>query len=179
MSLKSNFELMAAYNHGMNKSMYDAASHLSTSVLNEDRGAFFGSILATLNHILVGDTIWLKRFASHPSQFSSLDYVRGLEQPKALDSMLCMEFESLLVTREKMDNLILDFSHELTDEVLASSLSYRNMRGEPLTQNLGCLIQHFFNHQTHHRGQVSTLLNQVGVNVGVTDLLLNIPNEQK
>ncbi|MFT2110097.1 DinB family protein [Marinomonas sp. 2405UD68-3] len=179
MSLKSNFELMAAYNHGMNQSMYGAASQLSVLGLNEDRGAFFGSILATLNHILVGDVIWLKRFANHPSQFSSLDYVRGLEWPKALDSILCMKLEDLLAAREKMDNLILDFSRELTDDVLASSLSYQNMKGKPLTQNLGYLIQHFFNHQTHHRGQVSVLLNQAGVNVDMTDLLLNIPSEQK
>ena len=78
--------------------------------------------------------------------------------------------------RIKMDGVIKKFSSELTSKVLSSSLSYNNTKGEPFSKNLGHLIQHFFNHQTHHRGQVSTLINQVGIDIGVTDLLIGIPN---
>lgn len=177
MSLKSNFELMADYNQRMNRSFYLAASKLSADELSKDRGAFFGSIIGTLNHILVGDTIWLKRFADHPSKLKTLDYVRALNKPKALDAILHPEFKKLESVRIKMDEVIQDFAHELTDEVLASNLSYSNTKGESFNKNFGHLIQHFFNHQTHHRGQVSTLLSQANIDVGVTDLLISIPND--
>jgi len=176
MSLKSNFELMADYNQWMNQSLYSAASSLSVAELNKNRGAFFGSIMATLNHILVGDTIWLKRFACHPSNLVSLEYVRELDPPSSLDAILHTELTSLLTVRKKMDALIIEFSNELTEEVLVSSFTYANTKGDLYTKNFGQLIQHFFNHQTHHRGQVSTLLSQAGVDIGMTDLLVKIPD---
>jgi uncharacterized damage-inducible protein DinB len=94
-----------------------------------------------------------------------------------LNTILHPEFKNLEYERIKMDEVIREFTHELTDEALASSLSYCNTKGEPFSKNFGHLIQHFFNHQTHHRGQVSTLLSQAGIDVGVTDLLVGIPNE--
>lgn len=178
MSLQSNFELMANYNQWMNERTYEAVSNLSASERSRNRGAFFGSIMGTLNHILVGDIIWLKRFSSHLAQLRTLDYVRALQTPQTLNSFLYAEFEELQGARIKMDSTIQEFSHELTDEMLATSLSYTDTKGEPFTKNWGYLVQHFFNHQTHHRGQVSTLLNQANVDVGVTDLLVNIPNEK-
>lgn len=177
MSLKANFELLAEYNQQMNERIYEASSTLSGSELTEDRGAFFGSILATLNHVLVGDTIWLKRFADHPAKLRALDYVRGLNSPQALDSVLYSEIEGLRSARTKMDSVIQEFSYELTEEILTSPLRYSNTKGEPFTKNFGYLIQHFFNHQTHHRGQITTLLYQAGIDVGVTDLLACIPSD--
>lgn len=177
MPLKSNFILMADYNLWMNQNIFDAASTLSSSALLEDRGAFFSSILGTLNHILIADTIWLKRFAEHPSQFKALDYVRELQSLRTLNSVLYTELDELLNTRTKIDITIQEFTHELTDDVLLSSLIYNNTKGEPFFKKLGYLIQHFFNHQTHHRGQISTLLSQSGVDLGITDLLFLIPNE--
>ena len=176
MTLKSNFELMADYNQWMNKSVYLAASKLGADDLSKDRGAFFGSIIGTLNHILVGDTVWLKRFADHPSRLKALDYVRSLDKPKALDAILYTKFKNLERARIKMDEVIQGFTHELTDQALASNLSYRNTKGDSFNKNFGYLVQHFFNHQTHHRGQASALLSQAGVEVGVTDLLAKIPN---
>ena len=167
---------MADYNQWMNNRIYKTASMLSLEELSKDRGAFFGSIIGTLNHILVGDTLWLKRFANHPSEPKSLECVRGLENPRSLNDILYPELEGLRQARTKLDEAILNFSHELTDQDLSSSLSYSNTKGEPFTKNYGYLIQHFFNHQTHHRGQVSTLLSQAGMEVGVTDLLARIPN---
>ncbi len=177
MSLKASFILMADYNQWMNRNIYEAASTLSTSELKENRGAFFGSIIGTLNHILVGDTIWLKRFADHPAQFKTLDYVRDIQNPKGLNTILYTTFDELLIARKRMDNTILEFADELSDDVLISPLTYQSTKGELFIKNLGFLIQHLFNHQTHHRGQVTTLLNQAGIDVGTTDLLLSIPNQ--
>jgi len=179
MSLKLNFELMADYNQWMNNSIYSAARNIGASELAKDRGAYFGSIFGTLNHILVGDTIWLQRFSGHLSSLKALDYVRGLPRPKTLRAILHTDFDELIFAREKMDVVISDFTRELSNEMLSSTLSYRNTTGEVFVKNYGFLIQHMFNHQTHHRGQVTALLSQAGVDVGVTDLLVTIPNQGK
>lgn len=179
MSLKANFELLADYNQWMNRNLYEAAASLKVCTLSENRGAFFGSIIGTLNHILVGDTIWLKRFSHHPAQLKALDSVRGLQTPQALDVILHADFAGLRDARMAMDKTIIAFVYELSDDILSSSLVYKNTKGEVFNKNFGHLIQHFFNHQTHHRGQVSTLLNQAGIDIGVTDLLVSIPNVQK
>ena len=176
MSLKSNFELMAEYNQGMNENIYQAASKLSETDLAKDQGAFFGSIINTLNHILVGDTIWLQRFANHLEVFSVLDYVRALESPKSLDAILYSEIGVLKEKRERMDEVIKLFTKELTEKAISEPFSYKNTKGQAFIKNFGHVLQHFFNHQTHHRGQVSTLLYQQGIDIGVTDLLVNVPN---
>ena len=173
--LKSNVELMASYNQWMNEKMYQAASQLSAGQLAEDRGAFFSSIIGTLNHILVGDTLWLQRFAEHSVKFVSLDSVRQLEAPRSLDAMLYQDFDGLWKARIAMDAVIVAFAKELTEEVLADSLTYCDTKGNPYTKRLAYLVQHLFNHQTHHRGQVSTMLSQAGADVGVTDLLFQVP----
>lgn len=177
MTLKPHFELMADYNQWMNRQLYECAGQLSTAELEANRGAFFKSIIGTLNHILVGDTIWLKRFASHSAEFESLRYLLNIEPPKTLDTVLHAKLKPLQTARFELDERIKMFSLELNPETVSSSLTYRNTKGETFTKNLGHLIQHFFNHQTHHRGQVSTLLYQVGIDMGVTDLLARIPDE--
>lgn len=176
MSLKSNFVLMAEYNQSMNRNIYNAASKLSLPELAKNQGAFFGSIINTLNHVLVGDTIWLQRFAGHKEHFFTLDYVRALQSPASLDTILHSDFYILKESREKMDDVIKLFVTELTDAVISREFSYKDTKGSTFNKKLGHILQHFFNHQTHHRGQISTLLYQQGVDVGVTDLLVNIPN---
>lgn len=134
--------------------------------------------MGTLNHILVGDTILLKRFTSHKAGFSSLEYVRDLPNPNTLEEILHSRFESLEEARTKMDKVFLNFTSEIEENDLAGILEYTNTKGLPFTKNFGQILQHVFNHQTHHRGQVTTLLSQAGVDVGVTDLSLNIPDEK-
>ncbi|KZN65029.1 DinB family protein [Pseudoalteromonas luteoviolacea] len=177
MSQLSNFELLAKYNLWMNKKIYEAAATLPESALSMDRGAFFSSIISTLNHILVGDTIWLKRFAKHPTPLASLNYMNCIEYPKALDQVIYPHFDELVKARNKMDSLIEEFASELTHDMLNATLPYQSTTGAHFNKNFGYLVQHFFNHQTHHRGQVSALLHQAGVNIGDTDLLLLIPEQ--
>ncbi|MBX2885496.1 MAG: DinB family protein [Granulosicoccus sp.] len=174
---QSSFSLMATYNQWMNRQVYDAAAELRVDQLQEDRGAFFKSILGTLNHLLVGDTIWLQRFSKHPSAFASLQYVREIDPPTSLDAMPYSDFGGLQAARETMDRVIIEFANEVSETDLTSVLNYKNMAGEPSARNLAQLLLHFFNHQTHHRGQVSTLLNQLDRDIGVTDLLVLIPDQ--
>lgn len=177
MSLKDHFAMLASYNQWMNSKVYEAAGHLSAADLAKDRGAFFGSILGTLNHILVGDIIWLKRFATHPSCMTSLREVADLPKPTMLDQIVFEDFGRLSEYRNWLDQRIIDWVAELSDGDLDVVLSYRNSKGIPANKRYSSLVLHFFNHQTHHRGQVSTLLSQAGVDIGVTDLLVQIPEE--
>ena len=177
MSLMLNFQLMADYNQWMNDKIYETVASLTAEDLSEDRGAFFGSILGTLNHILVGDTIWLKRFAQHPSQFSSLKNLGSVPNPEALSEILFSDISELRGAREKMDEIIVNFVHEVSDSDYEYQLPYRNTEGKSSQRKFGFLVHHFFNHQTHHRGQLTVLLSQMGLDVGSTDLLFKIPTQ--
>ena len=177
MSLKDHFELLSVYNQWMNSKIYEAAGQLSEAELAKDRGAFFGSILGTLNHIIVGDTIWLKRFANHPSCLNSLREVAGLQNPTSLDQMVFNDFDRLSEHRVCLDRNIINWIAGLSEGDMDFILSYHNTKGTPANKRYSNLVLHFFNHQTHHRGQVSTLLSQAGVNIGATDLLAQVPEE--
>ncbi len=169
--------LLASYNQWMNARVYAAAGTLSAAELAAERRAFFGSILGTLNHLLVADTIWLKRFARHPAGHAALEPVRRLPDPAALDQMLFSDLEAMAKQRRMLDDIIVRWADSLTDGDLEHVLHYANTRGVESDKRFFSLVMHFFNHQTHHRGQVSTLLSQAGVDIGVTDLLARIPNE--
>lgn len=169
--------LMAAYNAWMNTKLYTAAGYLSADQLTTDRGAFFGSILSTLNHIMVGDTIWLQRFATHPGNHLSLEPIRQLPAPNNLGQLLFCDMASLSEHREWVDAIITNWASSLKETDLDYVLHYTNMKGIATDKPFFSLVMHFFNHQTHHRGQVTTLLSQLGIDVGATDLLELIPNQ--
>jgi len=175
MPTREDIVLFASYNAGMNGRLYAAAAALPKEVLCADRGAFFGSIMGTLNHIVAGDTIWLRRFMGHPSDFASLREMAEIPAPSGLAHRYSDELASLLEHRVRLDAIITAFAAEVSDSDLAQPLSYRNSRGDN-RKNFGSLLLHFFNHQTHHRGQASTLLSQSGVDIGVTDLLEWVPD---
>ncbi len=177
MSERASLLLLAEYNAWMNLKLYDAAAQLPAQELSADRGAFFGSLLGTMNHIVAGDTIWLQRFATHPAQHAALDPVRALPAPAGLDAVFSSELAVLRAHRQLLDAVIRAWVAQLSDEDLDHVLAYGNTKGIHSTKRFGALVLHFFNHQTHHRGQASTLLTQAGVDIGVTDLLALIPNQ--
>jgi uncharacterized damage-inducible protein DinB len=174
MNGRSNFELMAQYNLWMNEKLFKAASSLSDAVVREDQGAFFKSILGTLNHLLVTDIIWLKRFAGHPRKYEALQFLHEVPNPGSLDQILHNDLSSLWKERTKLDDAIVRWQGEVETEDLAVDLEYANSKGKRFANNFNNLIQHYFNHQTHHRGQITTLLSQRGIDVGSTDLLMLI-----
>jgi len=182
-NIQHHFQLMAQYNLRMNSQVYEAASQLSADDLAQDMGAFFNSILGTLNHIMVGDLFWLNRFAllhgADSKQFSSLQRaLHHFPKPNALNQILFEDFSELRKTREAMDLAIQVWLQEdISEQDFKLDLTYHNSKCEGATRDFGELVSHLFNHQTHHRGQVSTLLSQKGIDVGGTDFLVNIiPN---
>jgi uncharacterized damage-inducible protein DinB len=168
---------MAMYNQWMNTRLYAAAATLSPAALGADRGAFFGSIIGTLNHLATGDIIWLKRFATHPACSVALACIAELPSPSTLDELHTPELARLQALREQLDGAILGLAQAVTDACLDLPLIWVNSKGVTSSKNFFAVLTHFFNHQTHHRGQVTTLLSQQGVDMGPTDLLLLIPNE--
>lgn len=172
MSLKENFELLARYNGWMNEKAYAGAAKMPRADLHADRGAYFGSVFGTLNHILVADTLWLKRFAKHDAAFRSLRFMASLPTPISLAQVLYPEFDGLKRARSAMDDVIVELTAEATNSHYESLLTYANTKGQTFTKRLATLMQHVFNHQTHHRGQATTLLSQSGIDVGVTDLVM-------
>ncbi len=170
-----NLQLMSQYNQWMNQKIYQAAQQLGNESSQQDQRAFFGSIFGTLNHIWVADIIWLRRFSQHPRQYPSLGSLPKLSSYTALDQLVANDIETLNKLRQELDRIIIQWCAEIAPADLEHSLEYFDTKGNLYNKNFGLLIQHFFNHQTHHRGQVSTLIVQQGVDVGVTDLLKLIP----
>ncbi len=178
-TLQQHIALLAQYNSWMNAKLYDAAATLTAAELALNRGAFFGSIIATLNHIVVADTFWLKRFAQHPPKLSNLEaleVVRQLPAPAALNDQLFTDLVGLHQRRIQLDEAVCALATALTADDLDSLLNYTNTAGVTQSKSMGGVLLHFFNHQTHHRGQTTTLLTQAGVDVGVTDLHALIPS---
>ncbi|WP_164557933.1 damage-inducible protein DinB [Massilia atriviolacea] len=167
---------MARYNAWMNQAVYDAAATLPAHDLAAERGAFFGSLLGTLNHLVAADTIWLRRFAAHPTHFSALEPVLALPAPAGLGAIHSADLALLGAHRRMLDQLIGAWTAQLLDADLDHVLDYASTTGIRSHKRFGDLLLHFFNHQTHHRGQASTLLSQAGVDLGVTDLLMLIEN---
>lgn len=178
MSRTAHISLMAEYNEWMNSKVYKAALALPGEALMAERQAFFGSLFGTLNHVAVGDTLWLQRFASHPAHYPALDPIRRLPTPTSLDQLLYSDIHSLATYRRALDQLILSWARSIREAELDLPLRYHNTQGVAAERNFFSLIMHFFNHQTHHRGQASTLLAQAQVDIGVTDLLALIPDAQ-
>lgn len=176
MSTPEYLALMARYNADMNRKLYDAAAQLPQEAFIADRKAFFGSLCGTLSHLLAADTIWLKRFSTHPASFPALQPMQAIAQPSGLTHSFGDTLPALRAHREQLDAIISAWVPQVTPEDLAHTFEYRNMRGDFLRKHFGSVLLHFFNHQTHHRGQASTLLSQAGIDIGVTDLLLWIPD---
>jgi len=168
-----HLRLLSRYNQWMNDKLYNTAAQLPADELARDRGAFFGSLLGTLNHIIVADIIWLQRFSEHPAQHPALDQIRVMPNPQSLPD----GFSALSVERRNLDATIISWCEQLDASDLNHKLAYHNMKGEPAIKNFASLMLHFFNHQTHHRGQATTLLSQQGLDVGTTDLLALVASE--
>ena len=150
---------MAAYNAWMNEKFYGLCAGLSDVQRKEDRIAFFRSIHGTLNHLLYGDLAWLGRFKD------------GAPRVARADEILYEDFDEMRRARGKLDDEMQSWAKTVDDEWLAAPFHYRSLiTGQDGERPAWLLVTHMFNHQTHHRGQLSTLLTQCGLDIGVTDL---------
>lgn len=146
-----HYRMFADYNRWANRRLYQAAGGLSDAQYHKDQGAFFGSLHHTLNHLLVTDRIWMKRFTGSG------------EAPASLNAILFDDFASLASARAAEDERIIAWIHTLTEENLAGRFTYTPVTNPaPVTQRLAPPLAHLFNHQTHHRGQCHMMLTTLG-----------------
>lgn len=154
-------QAMSHYNRWMNQRIYEACAALGDEERKRDVGAVFRSVHGTLNHILVADRIWMGRFAGEPVEF------------RALDQELYSDFSELRAERRKEDEAIVTWAESLTVDDLNGELAYTStVSPRSRRYPFWFAVMHFFNHQTHHRGEATTVLSQSGIDPGVTDLIL-------
>lgn len=159
----------AKYNLEFNGKLFHQLSELADAERKKDMGAFFASIHGTLNHILLADRIWLERFAVAFPAMSSLNGAALVHDFKSLDQELFADFGELHAERRHTDRVISNWAEELSDDRLRETMSYRNSTGHLRKHHSWVAVAHMFNHQTHHRGQVTTMMYQLGYDAGVTD----------
>jgi uncharacterized damage-inducible protein DinB len=159
--MKTHFEMFSRYNAWANERLYDAAAKLSDADYRADRGAFFKSMHGTLNHLLVGDRIWMHRFT-------------GTEPTSdKLDSILYEDFSALREARRNEDARINRFVDGLSTADLDGNIRYRTITNpQDIEQPLAPALDHFFNHQTHHRGQAHGLLTAITGDAPSFDLII-------
>ncbi len=154
---------MAQYNEEMNRRVYQAASCLTEAERRTERGAFWGSIHGTLNHLLWADRMWMSRFASWPKP----------DVPLKQSTKLVDDFAALRAARETVDADLLAWAGQVDAAWLEQDQTwFSGSVGRELRAPRALLIAHFFNHQTHHRGQVHAMLTAAGQDTGDTDLFL-------
>ncbi|PZD74352.1 hypothetical protein C1752_01374 [Acaryochloris thomasi RCC1774] len=152
-------EKMAQYNQWMNKRLYEVCAKINDKERKSDKGAFFKSIHATLNHIIYGDLAFLSRFTGEPSVVPEMGV------------LLYDDFDTLFKARIDLDQRIVGWASALDHEWLRSTTTYTSKVDKKIrTVENWVLITHMFNHETHHRGQITTLLSQIGLDMGTTDL---------
>ena len=149
--MKQHFMMFAAYNQWANTRLYDAAADLRDEEIARDVGAFFGSMLGTLNHLLAVDRVWMKRFTGEG------------DAPSDTATLLHRALPGLRVAREAEDRRIVDWVNGMSDKALAGRFSYTTLTDmRTVSQRVAPALSHLFNHQTHHRGQAHMVLTVLG-----------------
>jgi uncharacterized damage-inducible protein DinB len=159
--MTDRYARLAAYNSWANSRLYEAAAAVSDGDYRADRGAFFKSLHGTLNHLLVGDRIWMRRFTGEG------------EAPARLDAILFEDFAELRAARQAEDRRIEAYVQSLGGEALSRSFTYATITNPArVEQRLSEALDHFFNHQTHHRGQAHCLLTAISGEAPSFDLII-------
>ena len=158
--MKQHFQMFAAYNRWANQRVYDGAAELTPEQFTRDMGAFFKSVMGTLNHLLATDRIWMKRFTGEG------------DAPASLDAIVHQDFDSLRKARIAEDDRIVSWISGLTEKQLDGRFTYITVTDmRTISQRLAPALAHAFNHQTHHRGQLHAILTALGRPSVVLDLV--------
>jgi uncharacterized damage-inducible protein DinB len=145
------FRMLARYNRIANARLYEQCAKLDLLEYRRERQGSFGSIHSLLNHMLLGDRIWMSRFAG------------GGSTTPPLNSILFETFVELSAARAEQDAMIEAFFEKVAEDFLAWSFPYVNSQGKHYVETASVAVLHFFNHQTHHRGQIHVMLSQTPV----------------
>lgn len=166
--MQRHFQMLSDYNRWANGRIYDACSALSDVDYRADRGAFFGSAHRTLNHLLVADRIWLRRITGTGTA------------PMELNVVLHEDFTDLRKAREAEDERFVQLTGSFEPDAFSRIVSYTPVTvPTPVSEPLGVMLAHVFNHQTHHRGQIHAILTSLGQPSIVLDMIAFLRSEGK
>ncbi|WP_169567453.1 DinB family protein [Sneathiella limimaris] len=157
--MKAHFTRFSQYNRWANQTLYAAVKELSIEEQNRELGAFFGTVINTLNHILVADLFWLERLDGQGPK------------PEALNQILHTELSDLEMHRAEIDERLSRYVQSLKEEELTGFLDYQTTSGIPCHDGISDILSHVFNHQTHHRGQCHHMLSQLGKSPPPLDMI--------
>jgi uncharacterized damage-inducible protein DinB len=174
-NMKTVFQAFARYNGSVNQSVLELVEPLRKEQLMMETKAYYPSIFKTLLHNLIADLNWLKRYrgvlkenkALNSNQLASLEE-RNLE--KEFES----DYKKLFQYRKQVDEIIIQFVNEIDENKLDSMVKYKSYKGEDVEKELWKTLLHWFNHQTHHRGQISVLLDLIGIDHDYSSLVTRI-----
>jgi len=170
-ALHTNYRWLARYNAWFNERLYDACERLTDAQRREDRGAYFASVHGTLNHLVWGDRVWFGRLAAQPGSPSVPAEVLQLPAGAVHGTELYADWSQLRHARRTLDAAIGAWTQALPPGFALSTMRYANTSGVQREHPAWQALTHFFNHQAHHRGQVTTLLAQSGIDPAVTDMV--------
>jgi uncharacterized damage-inducible protein DinB len=173
--MRTLFQGFAKYNSSVNQSVLDLVSPLKKDEIMKETKAYYPSIFATMLHILATDLGWLRRYRDNLKDSNALNRCDLLSlEEKDLKKEFESDYTKLFQYRKTLDEVIILFVQDLDETRLDSNLRYRNYKGEDVQKELWKTLLHWFNHQTHHRGQISVLLDLLGVDHDFSTLVARI-----
>jgi uncharacterized damage-inducible protein DinB len=173
--MKTIFQAFAKYNGGVNQSVLELLKPLKKEQIMMETKAYYPSIFETLLHNMIADLNWLKRYRDVFKENKALSNSKlvSLEE-KSLRKEFESDYTKLYQYRKQADDVIIQFVNEMDESKLNSVIKYKNYKGEDVEKELWKTLLHWFNHQTHHRGQISVLLDLLGIDHDYSSMMTRI-----
>jgi len=170
MSLAKNFRMLSLYNQRINIQLIDKCMTLSNDILEKETHSFFPNIINYWNHILFGDLILMNRLALNEIAQLSAKSMEEFPSPKSPQDIYANNLSDIATLRKEVDGLIIQYCNNLTCNDCEKFITYTTTEGDLITISVADVTQHIFNHQAHHRGQLTCVLSQFDVDYGCMDL---------
>lgn len=175
MNIVKNFQMMALYNQRINQQLMKHCIAMPENLLKKDTKSFFSSIIHYWNHLIFGDLILMNRLIANEQGTFSAKNLSCFPTPKTPQDVYSLDISELATLRYQIDDVIIHYCQQLSETTCAQQLSYKTTEGDLVIKRAADVIQHLFNHQTHHRGQLTCVLSQFGVDYGCMDLPIIVP----
>ena len=173
--MKNLFQAFARYNGSVNQSVSELLEPLKKEQIMMETKAYYPSIFETLLHNLIADLNWLRRYRDALKENKALNSDKPLSlEEKSLRVEFESDYKRYFQYRKQVDELMIQFVNELEERQMDSTIRYKNYKGEEIEKELWKTFLHWFNHQTHHRGQVSVLLDLIGIDHDYSSMVSRI-----
>lgn len=179
MSLAKHFKMLSLYNQRINQQLIDCCLKLPDSILQKQTGSFFPTIISYWNHLLFGDLILLGRLAQNQIGELCPRKLTAFPLPQSPQDMYHTNMNDIALLRAQLDVVIVNYCDKLSEQDICNYMTYHTTEGDEITKVAADVTQHLFNHQTHHRGQLTCILSQFDIDYGCMDLPVIVPEGSK